>query len=165
MGQATAQVLHQRGWPVDLLPEDANAAALVSAFATRPLSGMKVLFPASSRALPTIAAGLTQLGARVTQVEAYRTEPAALAVGECHAWIDRGGIGAVTFASPSAVVELEHALGKEHFNRLLDKAAAVAIGATTAHELVQRGRQPVIAESATLRGLAVTTFRLIQTRH
>jgi uroporphyrinogen-III synthase len=71
----------------------------------------------------------------------------------------------VTFASPSAVIELESALGKEHFNRLLDGAAAVAIGPTTARELVQRGRAPVIAESATLRGLAVTTFRLIQTRH
>lgn len=165
VGQATAQVLDQRGWPVDLLPAEANAAALVSAFAERPISGMKVLFPASSRALPTIAAGLTQLGAQVVQVEAYRTEPASLDVQECHSWIDRGGIGAVTFASPSAVIELEHALGKEHFDRLLDGAAAVAIGPTTARELVERGRTPVLAEAATLRGLAVTTFRLVQTRH
>jgi uroporphyrinogen-III synthase len=165
VGQATAQVLHQRSWPVDLLPEDANAAALVAAFATRPLSGMKVLFPASSRALPTIAAGLTQLGAQVVQVEAYRTEPATLDVAECRALIDRGGLGAVTFASPSAVIELEHALGKEHFDRLLQGAAAVAIGPTTARELAERGRNPVLAESATLRGLAKTTFRLIQTRH
>ena len=165
VGQATAQVLHQRGWPVDLLPEDANAAALVSAFATRPVSGMKVLFPASSRALPTIAAGLTQLGAQVTQVEAYRTEPASLDIGECHSWIERDGISAVTFASPSAVVELERTLGKSHFDRLLAAAAAVAIGPTTARELLERGRAPVIAESATLRGLAETTFRLVQTRH
>ncbi len=165
VGQATAHVLHQRGWPVDLLPDDANAAALVSAFATRPISGMKVLFPASSRALPTIAAGLTQLGARVTQVEAYRTEPASLDIGECHSWIDRDAISAVTFASPSAVIELERTLGKPHFDRLLDGAAAVVIGPTTARELVERGRAPVVAESATLRGLAETTFRLVQTRH
>jgi uroporphyrinogen-III synthase len=137
----------------------------VSAFATRPISGMKVLFPASSRALPTIAAGLTQLGAAVTQVEAYRTEPASLDVVECHSWIDRSGIGAVTFASPSAVIELERSLGKSHFDRLLDAAAAVAIGPTTARELLERGRTPVVADSATLRGLAETTFRLVQTRH
>jgi uroporphyrinogen-III synthase len=165
VGQATAQVLSQRGWPVDLLPEDANAAALVSAFATRPVSGMKVLFPASSRALPTIAAGLTQLGAQVSQVEAYRTEPASLDISECRSWIDRDGISAVTFASPSAVIELERTLGKPHFDRLLDAAAAVAIGPTTARELRDRGRTPVVAESATLRGLAETTFRLVQTRH
>jgi uroporphyrinogen-III synthase len=164
VGQATAQVLHQRGWPVDLLPEDANAAALVSAFATKPICGMKVLFPASSRALPTIAAGLTQLGAKVVQVEAYRTEPAGLDVDACRSVIDRGGIGAVTFASPSAVIELERSLGKDSFDRLLEGAKVVAIGPTTARELVARGRTPVLAESATLRGLALTTFRLSQTR-
>jgi uroporphyrinogen III methyltransferase / synthase len=165
VGQATAQVLHQRGWSVDLQPEEANAAALVSAFATRPISGMNVLFPASSRALPTIAAGLTQLGARVVQVEAYRTEPTSLDVAGCRSRIERGGIAAVTFASPSAVVELERALGKEHFDRLLSGARVVAIGPTTARELVDRGSAPVVAESATLQALALTTFRLIQTRH
>jgi uroporphyrinogen-III synthase len=164
VGQATAQVLSQRGWAVDILPDDANAAALVSAFATKPICGRKVLFPASSRALPTIAAGLTQLGAKVVQVEAYRTEPAALDAGECRSWIERGGIGAVTFASPSAVIELEHSLGKDSFARLLEGAKAVAIGPTTARELVARGHTPVLAESATLRGLALTTFRLVQTR-
>jgi uroporphyrinogen-III synthase len=165
VGRATAQVLRQRGWPVDLLPEDANAAALVSAFATEPVHGMKVLFPASSRALPTIAAGLTQLGAAVTQVEAYRTEPSSLDVSVCRAWIERDGIGAVTFASPSAVIELERALGKDHFNRLLSAAKVVAIGPTTARELSERGHTPILAESATLRSLAVTTFRSFHTRH
>jgi uroporphyrinogen-III synthase len=168
IGQATAQVLRQRGWPVDLLPSEANAASLVSAFAAdipgQPLTGAKVLFPASSRALPTIAVGLRQLGAQVLQVEAYRTEAASLDVEECHSWIARGEIGAVTFASPSAVIELERALGKESFDRLLSGAQAVAIGPTTARELAERGGTPVLAESATLQGLALTTYRILQTR-
>ena len=164
VGQATGQVLRQRGWPVDLLPEEANAAALVSEFATKPLQGTKVLFPASSRALPTIAAGLTQMGATVTQVEAYRTEPASLDVDTCRAWIDREGLGAVTFASPSAVVELEHSLGKPHFDRLLKTTRVIAIGPTTARELAGRACTPIMAESANLRGLAATTFRSLQTR-
>ena len=164
VGQATGQVLRQRGWPVDLLPDDANAAALVSEFATKPMQGTKVLFPASSRALPTIAAGLTQLGATVTQVEAYRTEPASLDVDACRAYIERDGLGAVTFASPSAVIELEHTLGKPHFDRLLANTKVIAIGSTTARELIERGCTPITAESANLRGLAVTTFRSLQTR-
>ncbi len=196
VGQATAQVLRQRGWPVDLLPSEANAAALVAAFeaaaaagelamrapndraptqqdagpappfaqALPPLRGLRILFPASSRALPTIAAGLTQLGAEVVQVEAYRTESSsALDVNDCRSWIDRGGIGAVTFASPSAVDELEHALGKPDFDRLLSSAAAVAIGPSTARALTDRGHTPTVAESATLQGLAHTTHRLLQT--
>jgi uroporphyrinogen-III synthase len=200
VGQATAQVLRQRGWPVDLLPTEANAAALVDAFATAAASsgtpaagasatagalsgtagagtsatatfgttaieGARILFPASSRALPTIAAGLKQLGAEVIQVEAYRTESSgALDVENCRSWIAGGSIGAVTFASPSAVDELEHALGKDDFDRLLSAAAAVAIGPTTARALTERGHTPALAESATLQGLAHTTHRLLQTR-
>lgn len=164
VGQATAQVLNQRGWSVDLLPDDSNAAALVAAFEARVERPCKVLFPASSRALPTIAAGLSQLGAEVVQVEAYRTEPAALDIEECKSWIARDAIGAVTFASPSAVIELERSLGKESFDRLLAAAPAVAIGPTTARELTDRGRAPVLAESATLQGLARTTHRLMQSR-
>jgi uroporphyrinogen-III synthase len=176
VGQATAQVLRQRGWPVDLLPSESNAAGLVDAFASEGGLGAapraiqsdarpRILYPASSRALPTIAAGLTQLGAEVIQVEAYRTESShALDVEDCRSWIARGSIGAVTFASPSAVDELEHALGKDDFDRLLSAAPAVAIGPTTAKALTERGHTPALAESATLQGLAHTTHRILQTR-
>ena len=164
VGHATAQVLNQRGWSVDLVPDDANAAALVAAFEANVAANPKVrvLFPASSRALPTIAAGLSQLGAEVVQVEAYRTEPAALDIQECMSWVSRDAIGAVTFASPSAVIELERSLGRENFDRLLGAAPAVAIGPTTARELTERGRTPVLAEAATLQGLARTTHRMLQ---
>ena len=131
---ATAQVLRSRGWPVDLVPDEGNAGALIAAFAeqwSEKDRGVRILYPASSRALPTIAAGLSQLGAVVTQVEAYRTEAAPLDVAECRSWIARGAIGAVTFASPSAVSELERALGQEDFGRLLKSAAPVAIGGST----------------------------------
>lgn len=164
VGQSTAQVLRQRGWPVDLLPQESNAAALVNAFAEKSLLGASVLFPASSRALPTIAAGLRQLGATVTQIVAYRTEPAPLDLERCRAWIERDAIGAVTFASPSAVIELAQALGEASFARLLAGAKVVAMGATTARALAQRGGTAVLADSATLGALAQTTFRLLQTR-
>jgi uroporphyrinogen-III synthase len=192
VGQATAQVLRQRGWPVDLLPSESNAAALVDTFASESGLGAaprtndahagtssrtgaassadaplrpRILYPASSRALPTIAAGLKQLGAEVIQVEAYRTESSnALDVEDCRSWIARGTIGAVTFASPSAVDELEHALGKDDFDRLLSAAPAVAIGPTTAKALTERGYTPALAESATLQGLAHTTHRILKMR-
>src|SRR5271170_2357925 len=123
VGKATAQVLQRRGWPVDLVPDEGSAAALVAEFAARWAAdekdqGKRVLYPASSRALPTIAAGLKNLGAVVTQVEAYHTDPAALDVSACRQWTARGSIAAVTFASPSAVSELARALGAEDFGRL-----------------------------------------------
>ena len=63
VGQATAQVLAQRGWGADLVPAEANAAALVAAWAARvagaesassSASPPKVLFPASSRAYSSL---------------------------------------------------------------------------------------------------------------
>src|SRR5262249_52194163 len=131
VGRATALTVSERGWPVHLTPEEASAAGLIAAFAAHwnaPDAGTRILYPASSRALPTIAAGLRGLGAEVIQVEAYRTEAASLDVSECRAWIERRGLGAVTFASPSAVTELARALGAEDFARLLDHAPPVAIG-------------------------------------
>ena len=167
VGAATAQVLRQRGWPVERVPSEASAAALVAVFAAEWSAsdqGLRILYPASSRALPTLAQGLTRLGAEVTQVEAYRTQGATLDVTACRDWIQRGAIGAVTFASPSAVSELAQALGEQDFARLLRGAAAVAIGRTTARELAARGQRAVLAECANLHGLAVTTLRLLQTR-
>jgi uroporphyrinogen III methyltransferase / synthase len=167
IGRATAQVLRQRGWPVDLVPEEASAAALVQAFAARPeLTGgaLRVLYPASSRALPIIAAGLRQLGAEVSQVEAYRTGGAPLDIAGCRDWIAREAVGAVTFTSPSAVDELARALGAADFAQLLSSAAPVAIGRTTARALSARGHHAVVASSATLAGVAATTLRVMQSR-
>jgi uroporphyrinogen-III synthase len=164
VGRATAAVLEQRGWPVDLTPGEPSAGGLVAAFAASGAArGARVLYPASSRALPTLAAGLRQLGAQVTMVEAYRLlSGTALDVDDCRGWIARQAVGAVTFASPSAVIELESALGKEDFARLLARAPAVAIGPTTARALAERGYIPTLAESATLRGLARTSLDAIR---
>ncbi len=166
IGAATAQVLTQRGWPVDLKPDEPSAAGLVAAFAAAgpARAPRRILFPASSRALPTLATGLRALGAEVMQVEAYRTEAAPLDVAGCRAWIERDGIAAVTFASPSAVEELAQALGEADFGRLLAQSPAVAIGRTTARALSARGHEPVVASAATLAGLAATTHRLLQSR-
>jgi uroporphyrinogen-III synthase len=71
----------------------------------------------------------------------------------------------VTFASPSAVQELENALGKADLDRLLSVARAIAIGPTTARALTERGYVAVVSEAATLAGLAATTLRALQTRH
>ncbi len=165
VGRATASVLAQHGWRVDLVPGEPSAAGLVAAFgASGAAKGARILYPASSRALPTLATGLAQLGAEVTSVEAYRTTAGtALDVEECRSWIARRAVGAVTFASPSAVIELESALGKEDFARLLDAAPAVAIGPTTARALAERGYAPTLAESTTLRGLARTSLHAVRT--
>lgn len=159
IGPATAAALRERGWPVDLAGE-AGAESLLQAFEPQELRGRRILHPTSSRALPALREGLERLGAEVVSVEAYRTVPVSLDVEACRAATARGDIGAVTFASPSAVIELEHALGSGDFQSLLASAPAVAIGPTTARELTLRGISPVVAEPHTLRGLALSCYAL-----
>jgi uroporphyrinogen-III synthase len=165
VGKRTAEALQEHGWPVDLVPDDATAEGLINALTPFITQDCKVLFPASSRALPTLAVGLRKLGADVLEVEAYRTEAATLDIDDCRHLIDHEAIGAVTFTSPSAVTELDQALGETHFDRLLSHSAIIALGPTTGRALVERGHQPVLADPQTLQGLATTTARLLmQTR-
>ncbi len=190
VGAATSAALRAQGWLPEIVPAEAHAEALVAALAPHIAPGARVLFPASSRALPTIAEGLRRLGAQVVQIEAYRNTAAPLDVGACRAAIDAGTVGAVTFTSPSCVEELEHALGREAFEQLLagraaaasqhrpaaapqqqpaaapprGPAFAVALGPTTAGALHARGIEPILARPASLDGLAATTHRILNGR-
>lgn len=170
VGAATAEALRTHGWMPEIVPPEASAEALVAQLAPRLASGARVLFPASSRALPTLAAGLRRHGAQVLQVEAYRNEAAPLDVRSCRAAIDEGAVAAVTFTSPSCVEELERALGSADFQRMLGGsqsgrgAFAVALGATTAGALAARAIEPVLARPATLEGLAATTYQILNGR-
>ena len=164
VGARTAQALSGAGWNVTLVPEDQTAEGLVALLRAQLNPGARVLFVAGSRSLPTLRDGLNAAGALVTQVEAYTTNAGNLDVPECHDWVQRRAVGAVTFTSPSAVTELDRALGPEAFDRLLESASAITLGTTTGRTLASRGFASVLAMPATLTGMAHTTLRLIQLR-
>jgi uroporphyrinogen-III synthase len=154
VGRATTQVLQQRGWSVNLFPDEFNAEALVAALVPHIKPGTRVLYPASSRALPTLALGLKQLGAAVLQIETYDTAAVSLDLPACMQCIKEKSIAAVTFTSPSAVEELFQALGGDAMRELFDTATAVAIGPTTAQAMSRLGYTVVTAQTATLDSLA-----------
>jgi uroporphyrinogen-III synthase len=164
VGERTAQALSAAGWLVTAVPDDQTAEGLVALLGPQLAPGAKVLFPAGSRSLPTLREGLTAAGAVVTQVEAYATQAGTLDVANCHDWVQRRAIGAVTFTSPSAVAELDRTLGPATFDQLLDSSTAITLGTTTGRALAFRGFPSVLAMPATLIGMAHTTLRLIQLR-
>jgi uroporphyrinogen-III synthase len=164
VGVRTAQALIAAGWTVQEVPEDQTAAGLVARLGPKLAPRARVLFPAGSRSLSTLRAGLTAAGATVTQVEAYCTRTGALDVPSCQGLVQRCALGAVTFTSPSAVAELDRALGPVSFDALLDRAAPITLGTTTGRALAARGFPSVLAMPGTLAGMAHTTLRMIQTR-
>ncbi len=73
VGRATADALRRHGVVADLVPEKANAEAVMAAFPPAPAGGGRVLLPQADRARPVLAQGLGALGWAVDAVEAYRT--------------------------------------------------------------------------------------------
>ncbi len=155
VGEATARALEDAGWPVELVPETQTGQALVRALLSAGLgSGTRVLFPASDIARDAVPDGLGEAGVVVVQVEAYRTEAAALDRDVCRAALDAGTVDIVTFTSPSTVKNLERGLGRELFDRVRSGATAVAIGPTTAEAAERAGFDVCIAEPHSLEALA-----------
>lgn len=130
VGTATARALEERGWPVFTVG-DGGAAELARAMGRDvPLDGVRVLFPAGSRARQTLEDALASRGARVDRVEAYRTVATVPDARGIRAALE-GGVDVVTFTSPSAVRSLRHALASG-WPSALDGSEIAAIGRTTA---------------------------------
>ena len=156
VGETTAEALAEVGWVVDLVPATQTGEALVVALAEAGVGeGDRVLFPASAIARDTVPDGLERLGAEVTEVVAYRTEPAPLDVASCRVALESGAVEVLTFTSPSTVQNLQAALGPQLFALAARRARAVAIGPTTAEAVRAAGFDDVIvAEPHSLEGLA-----------
>lgn len=102
VGAATAKALRARGVDVDVVPSEANGAALASALPD--VAGARVLLVRASLADPDLPDALRARGASVVEVTAYETvegpeqsrEPLRRAMSEA-------SVSAVVFASGSAV--------------------------------------------------------------
>jgi len=156
VGPSTARVLAEGGWPVDRVPKEGSGEGLVDAFKEAGgLTGSRVFFPASAIARDVIPRGLSELGAEVVQVTAYRMVTLPLDAGSCRAALERGEVQVVTFASPSAMNGLREGLGDALFGQLAGTVPAAAMGRTTAGALREAGWKKVaVASEPTLEGLA-----------
>jgi uroporphyrinogen III methyltransferase/synthase len=157
IGAATARALEAHGIPVAITPPGAeHGAGMVAALiateraaggeGATPLSGRRILFPASDRARPEVPALLRQAGAEVEAVEAYRNRPEPEHARALAAALRVGRFDALVCSSPSNVEALAVAAGPD-WPGLLDHVRVIAIGPATGAELAARGR-PADAEAA-----------------
>ena len=113
VGPATARAATEAGWAVAVEGRGPGARGLAAQVAaTRSLAGARVLFPAASGAAATVEEEFTELGARVTRVEAYRTVVTPPPAERVRADL-AAGVDAIAFASPSAVEAVDRALAVE----------------------------------------------------
>ena len=149
VGPATTEAI-DRAWPgteVVIAPAtDFRGAGLVTAFASEPLDGKRILLPVSDRAAETVERGLSGRGACIDRVIAYRTVATS---GEGLGERLDAGVDVAVFASPSAVEAFVGAAGAP-----ARAVPAAVIGPTTAEAARAAGLTVLaVAQPSTVEGL------------
>ncbi|WP_425059123.1 Siroheme synthase [Sporomusa carbonis] len=153
IGVPTAARLKNHGIIADIVPVEFRAEGIVEVLGPYITSGMKVLIPRALVARDILPEKLTEMGAVVDVVPAYRTVTGDIDRQELAAKLSEGAIDLVTFTSSSTVSNLLNLLG-ENGAQLVAKAKVACIGPITAETCSDHGIKPdVIAEEYTIKGL------------
>lgn len=148
IGPATRDAMEALGLPTSAVPAVYRAAALPAALPDA--NGRRVLLPISDIGRDEAADRLRGAGARVVEVTAYRTVPAA--PDEQGLARLRAGVDAVTFTSPSTVHNFERLLATEA-RAVLSRAVVICIGPTTAAAAQAIGADVLVAPVHTTEGM------------
>ena len=156
IGPATAAALEQRGIRPDFTPSRSVSSAALEELATYDWNGVSALLPSADIGRDELAEGLSQLGADVEQVTAYRTiTPPDAAQRARDAFAE--GIDIVTFTSSSTVRNLLELLEEDGGpgRDALSGSIVACIGPVTSGTARELGLQVDIeAEEHTVDGLA-----------
>lgn len=130
IGPATAETIEKMGIRVDLIPESFISEGIVEAFKKVDMKDQKVLLPRAKEARDVIPEGLMQMGAKVDVATAYRTKGSGQDKKELETLIKQEKVDAITFTSPSTVVNFMEIMGKDFL--LPEKVKIACIGPVTA---------------------------------
>jgi uroporphyrinogen-III synthase len=148
VGPATCEEAERAGFSADYLARTHLGVALAEELGER-LRAQRVLLPRSDRANPDLPATLQRLGAKVTEVIAYRTLAPSDTDQERVKQAIRGQANAVLFFSPTAVHNFAELAGREQLPLLQSTLALVAIGPITAGALRESGVQRMVMAADT----------------
>lgn len=152
IGPATARALRDRGIEPDFVPSRSVSEDVIRELSDRDWAGRTVLLPGSEIGRDALAAGLSQLGADVRNVPAYRNiRPVGVAERARKEFDAR--IDVVTFTSSSTVRNLVDILGDDR--ELLTGSLIACIGPITAATAEELGLTvDIVAAEHNVEGLA-----------
>jgi uroporphyrinogen-III synthase len=154
VGPATADAAHALGLRVAHVASKHLGTALAEEL-TDEVRGKRVLLPRSDRANPELVEVLQQLGAKVSEVCAYKT---VRPQSDMEAAAMMREADAVLFFSPSAVHHLVELLGREAFFNLSQRSVFTAIGPVTEQALHKAGAFRVLLAGDTSAGAVVESL-------
>jgi uroporphyrinogen III methyltransferase / synthase len=139
IGPATAAELRGRGLEPDLLPAEFRAEAILKSMEGEALKGKHILLPRAAKARDLLPKELTERGANVRVVEAYRTEKPRVDFASIGEKMEQGEIDVVTFTSSSTVHHFMEGIGEAARKALGKETVAACIGPITAASLQEYG--------------------------
>lgn len=153
VGPATARAAAGHGMVVDYVASDPSGESLVRELGNS-LAGRDVFLPRSDRGDKRLLQALQEVGAKVTEVVAYRTVAPEPLNPELIDRIRRTDVDVIVFASPSAFDNLGERIEPSELARLSTRINYAAIGPTTAEAMRNRGsRVDIVAAEPSSKGL------------
>jgi uroporphyrinogen III methyltransferase / synthase len=131
IGPATADALRGLGLEAEVVPEEYVAEGLAARLRALIRPGEHVLLARAAEARDVLVTLLEAAGARVDEVPAYRTRPAAEDGGELRRELREGRIDVVSFTSSSTVRHFAALFPGEDLPGLLRGVAVACIGPIT----------------------------------
>lgn len=141
VGTATSEMVASRGLVPDIVPEEFHSEGLLEALESRVASGLRGtrwFLPRALVARDVLPRGLEARRAQVIAAPVYQVAP-PLDPEPILARLEQG-VDVVTFASGSAVTNLQALVG-DRWGELLDGVAVAALGPVTADACVAAGLQ------------------------
>jgi uroporphyrinogen III methyltransferase/synthase len=157
VGPATAGALLEHGIAVDVIPERFVAEGLLEKMRERSdVTGARVLYVTAEGARETLLDGLTEMGAEVSVIPAYRSIQDGAGASRLKRQHEAGNVDLVTFTSASGVKGYVDAVGED----LALKVPAATIGPQTTEAVNAAGIELLIeAEESTTDGLVAAIER------
>ena len=151
IGPATSKALADRGITPDFVPSRSVSEVVLSELEGMDWTGVPVLLPAADIGRDALARGLSQRGAKVERIAAYRTIPTDGMAEKARSTLEQN-VDFVTFTSSSTVQNLLSMLDGDR--KALERSKIACIGPTTAATAEQMGlRVDLVAPVHTVQGL------------
>jgi uroporphyrinogen-III synthase len=128
IGEKTAQVLGEKGFKVDFIPNEYVAESFVEGFSPRIKSGTKVLIPKGNLARDYISTELIKHGAKVDEITVYETVFPVESKAILAQKLSGSKLDIICFTSPSTVDHFMEVVEKEGLLNNLHTCIIVCIG-------------------------------------